>query len=76
MATITIYSLVIDTDGGTEVELFTDPAARDARCAKIVAEWWGEDNTRMPADWREALAQLSDSLCDFWLVLNEHQIEV
>lgn len=69
-----IWSLVIDTDGGTTVELFTTEAAREARCAAVVADWWGKDNPHMPDDWREALAQLSERLCDFWLVLNDHEV--
>ncbi len=71
----TIWSLVTDTDTGTEVQLFTTEAARDERCKAIVADWWGEDNPHMPDDWREALAELSDNrLCDSWLVLNEHEV--
>jgi hypothetical protein len=69
-----VWSLVIDTDGGTTVELFTTEAAREARCASVVADWWGKDNPHMPADWRDALAQLSERLCDFWLVLNDHEV--
>lgn len=38
----TLYSLVIDNDGGTTTELFYTEAARDVRCHAICAEAWAE----------------------------------
>jgi hypothetical protein len=73
-ARLKVFSLVIDNDSGTAVELFTSEAARDARCRAICAEAWGEIGPAMPNDWRDAYAILSDHSCDFWLATQEHDL--
>lgn len=70
----TIYSLVTDSDAGTECELFTSEADRDARCHALCADAWSEPEP-MPTDWRDAWAVISET-ADWWLVVQDHEIDL
>jgi hypothetical protein len=74
----TIYSLVIDSDGGTDCELFSTAAARDKRCHELCAEAWERsaawnDDGPMPDNWQDAWEVLSES-ADWWLATHDHDM--
>lgn len=72
---LTIWTLVIDNDGGTETEVYTSKAQLDAAARAIVVEAWTESDGPMPADWWEAYEHLHDTgYPDFWLSTKEHEI--
>jgi hypothetical protein len=76
MQKVTIWSLVHDTDGGTDVHLFGTEAERDARCAMIMAEECSRQGRKLPlpATWREAWEEIEADGCDFWVVLDEQKV--
>jgi hypothetical protein len=78
MKTIEIWSLVIDSDSGTEIEIFGTEAERDARCLAVCAAAWqdAEYLEPMPADWRAAWETLESDGCDFWLAMDRHTLPV
>lgn len=71
----TVWSLVHDSDSGTECFLFASEAERDARCLMHMAAAWSEDGRTdpMPTDWREAWDILSQD-ADWWISTDEHEV--
>lgn len=76
MQKVTIWSLVHDTDGGTDCYLFGTEAERDARCAMIMAEEWSRQGRTapLPETWREAWEEIEADGCGFWIVLHQHEV--
>lgn len=74
--THTIWSLVHDSDSGTDVQLFGTEEERDASCSMIMAAAWSEteQSDPLPTDWRAAWERLEAGHCGFWIVLNEHEV--
>jgi hypothetical protein len=74
--THTIWSLVHDSDRGTDVQLFGAEEERDARCSMIMAEWWSDTCQKepIPIDWREAWEFIQGEGVDFWIDCNEHEV--
>jgi hypothetical protein len=72
----TVWSLVHDTDGGTYCHLFGTEEERDARCSMIMAEEWSRQGRTapLPADWRDAWEEIEANGCDFWVVLDVHEV--
>lgn len=73
---VTIWSLVHDSNSGTETTLFGTEQERDARCMMIMAQAWSEtgQSEPMPTDWRDAWEKLEAGHCGFWIVLNQHEV--
>lgn len=69
-----IYSLVTDSDAGTDCELFTTKAARDARCLTHCGEAWDHSDGPMPLDWEAAWEVISQT-ADWWLSVQDHEID-
>lgn len=74
-ARIKVFSLVTDSDAGTEVEVFGTEAERDARCAMICAAAWSDAGKTepCPSNWRDAWETLSET-ADWWLVVQDHEL--
>lgn len=72
--THTIWSLVLDNDDGTSCQLFATEAEADAACMAIMVEAWAGRADPIPATWREAWEEIEAEGCDFWVVLDWHEI--
>lgn len=76
-ATLTLYTLTIDSDDGTFTTVSFDESELAARCRLIVQEEWSTGNDdlgAMPDDWRDAYAILQDRSWDTYLALTSHDV--
>lgn len=72
---MTVHTLVIDNDGGTEIETFTSQADLDTRAESIVREEWSEDQAGpWPGDWDTAYEALHEGSCELYLYTGEHEV--